>query len=179
MKLLKLAQLADISQIVASVAVVVSLIYVGIQVSDNASAVRSAAANDAAVAMQNWYLEVGGNRQTSDLFINSMRGTGDLSVEDEFQYLMIQHAGFLGLQNSFLLREEGTLDPSIAASITAIILGVKDLPGFDLYWRQRKDYLHPGFVEYVEQLREQKYEGSTDICRATDRSRVPDETTSE
>src|SRR5262245_65704961 len=107
--------MADVSQVVAAVAVVLSLIYVGIQVSDNARAVRSAAANDAAVAMQNWYLEVGSNRQTSDVFINSMRGTGGLSIEDEFQYLMIQHAGFLGLQNSFLLSEEGTLDPSIAA----------------------------------------------------------------
>ena len=170
---LKLAEMADISQIVASVAVVVSLLYVGIQVSDSARAVRSAAANDAAVAMQNWYLEVGSNRQMSDLFINSMRGTGELSVDDEFQYLMIQHAGFLGLQNSFLMSEEGTLDPSIAASITAIILGIKDLPGFDLYWRQRKDYLHPGFVEYVEKLRTQESKGSVDIYRATDRSNVP------
>jgi hypothetical protein len=166
---LKLAEMSDISQIIASVAVVVSLIYVGIQVSDNARAVRSAAANDAAVAMQNWYLAVGSNRQMSDIFIDSMRGTGQLSVEDEFQYLMMQHAGFLALQNSYLLGEEGTLDPSIAASITAIILGVKDLPGFELYWRQRRDYLHPGFVAYVEELRSLESKGSVDIYRAKDR----------
>ena len=170
---LKLAELANVSQIIASVAVVVSLIYVAIQVSDNASAVRSAAANDAAVAMQSWYLEVGSNRQMSDLFINSMRGTSELSVEDEFQYLMMQHAGFLALQNSYLLGEEGTLDPSISASITAIIQGVKDLPGFELYWRQRKDYLHPGFVAYVEGLRSQESKGSVDIYRAKDRPAEP------
>jgi hypothetical protein len=170
---LKLSELADISQIVAAVAVVVSLIYVGIQVSDNARAVRSAAANDAAVAMQNWYLAVGSNRQMSDIFINSMRGTEELSVEDEFQYLMMQHAGFLALQNSYLLSEEGTLDPSLAASITAIIMGVKDLPGFELYWRQRKDYLHPGFVKYVEERRSLESRGSVDIYRAKDRSEEP------
>ena len=169
----KLAEMADISQIVAAVAVVVSLIYVGIQVSDNAKAVRSAAANDAAVAMQNWYLAVGSNRQMSDIFITSMRGTEELSVEDEFQYLMMQHAGFLALQNSYLLSEQGTLDPAIASSITAIILGVKDLPGFALYWRQRKDYLHPGFVEYVEELRTKEAKGSVDIYRAKDRSDGP------
>ena len=169
---LKLAEMADIPQIVASIAVVISLLYVGIQVSDSAKAVRSAAANDAAVAMQNWYLEVGSNRQMSDLFINSMRGTGELSVEDEFQYLMMQHAGFLGLQNSFLMSEEGTLDPSIAASITAIISASRSAR-LRFILAATQGFLHPGFVEYVEKLRTQESKGSVDIYQRTDQSNVP------
>jgi hypothetical protein len=139
---LKLSELAELAEIVAAVAVVISLIYVGIQVSDSTRAVRSAAANDANVAMQNWYLQIGSNRQTSDVWINAIRNTDGLSIEDEFQYLMMTHAAFLGFQNSFLLAEEGALDPSITDAIVTAVLGVKDLPGFNLYWRQRKGYLH-------------------------------------
>lgn len=115
---------------------VVSLIYVGIQVSDSTRAVRSAAANDASVAMQNWYLQVGTSAQTSSLLINTMRGTVELSVEEEYQFLMIMNDIFLAFQNSYLLVKEGTLDPSISESITTVILGVKHLPGFKRYWRQ-------------------------------------------
>ena len=162
---LKLSEIANIAEVVAAVAVVVSLIYVGIQVNDSTRAVRSAASNDANVAMQSWYLEIGGNRQMSDIFINAMRGSADLSIEDEFQYLMMTHAAFLAFQNSYLLTEEGALDPSIGEAITTAIVGVKDLPGFELYWRQRKDYLHAGFAQYVEELREQPTIDTVDIYR--------------
>ena len=42
-----------IGELTGAFAVVVSLIYVGVQVRHSAGAVRSAAANDASVAMQN------------------------------------------------------------------------------------------------------------------------------
>ena len=64
----KLSDIASVAEIVGAIAVILSLIYVGIQVNENASAVRSASANDANTAMQNWYLEVGSSQQTSELF---------------------------------------------------------------------------------------------------------------
>ena len=42
---------AYIAEIVGGIAVIVSLIYVGLQVNDSACAVRSAAASDATMAM--------------------------------------------------------------------------------------------------------------------------------
>ena len=160
---LKLSDYANLAEVVAAMAVVLSLIYVGIQVNDSTRAVRSAAANDASVAMQNWYLQVGTSAQTSALLINTMRGTAELTVEEEYQFLMIMNGIFLAFQNSFLLVKEGTLDPSISESITTVILGVKDLPGFKRYWRQRKNYLHPEFVEHVEKLRTRPTIESVDI----------------
>ena len=58
---LKLSKLASIAEIIGAFAVVISLIYVGVQVNDSASAVRAASTNDANVALQSWYLlaEVG------------------------------------------------------------------------------------------------------------------------
>ena len=52
----KLSEMASIAEIIGAFAVVISLIYVGVQVNDSAGAVRSASANDANVAVQNWYL---------------------------------------------------------------------------------------------------------------------------
>lgn len=66
---LKLSKLAHLAEIIGAVAVVISLIYVGVQVNDSASAVRSAAANDANVALQSWYLQIGSDQQTSELFM--------------------------------------------------------------------------------------------------------------
>lgn len=69
---LNLAEWASVAEIVGAAAVIVSLVYVGYQVNDNTSAIRSAAANDASVAMQSWYLEMGSHREASDLWFNAM-----------------------------------------------------------------------------------------------------------
>lgn len=162
---LKLNEYASIAEIIGAFAVVVSLIYVGQQVNDSASAVRAASANDVNVALQSWYLEIGTNQQTSELFYEALVSEEPLSNEQEFQFLMMLHGAFLAFQNSFLLAEEGTIDAELREAITAAIVGINELPGMRRYWRQRKTYLHSGFADYVDQLMEQDIEITVDIYK--------------
>jgi hypothetical protein len=163
---LRLAEYAHIAEIVGAFAVVISLIYVGAQVNDSASAVRAASANDVNVALQSWYLEIGTNQQTSELFYEALTSEEALSDKEEFQFLMMLHGAFLAFQNSYLQAEEGTIDAELREAITAAIVGIKQLPGMRRYWRQRKSYLHSGFADYVDQLLEQDIEVSVDIYRS-------------
>ena len=162
---IKLSELASIAEIIGAFAVVISLIYVGIQVNDSAGAVRSASANDANVAMQNWYLQIGSNQQTSELFYQALISEEALSNEEEFQFLMMMHAVFLGFQNNYLLAEEGTIDAELRESLTMAISGVRKLPGMKRYWRQRKSYLHSGFAEWAEQIFSRDTDIPVDIYR--------------
>ncbi len=153
---LKLSEWASVAEIVGAAAVIVSLVYVGYQVNDNTSAIRSAAANDASVAMQSWYLEMGSNREASDLWFNAMTSPEPLPTHDEFQFMMMMHAVLLGMQNSYLLSKEGTIDAEFREGITTAIVAVKDLPGMGRYWRQRRDFFHSGFTEYIDELLERE-----------------------
>ena len=112
---LKLAEYANLAEIIGAFAVVISLIYVGAQVNDSASAVRAASANDVNVALQSWYLEIGTDQQTSELFYEALTSEEALSNEEEFQFLMILHGAFLAFQNSYLQAEEGTIDAELRA----------------------------------------------------------------
>ena len=146
----KLSEWASIAEIIGAVAVVVSLLYVGLQVNDNTSAIRSTAANDATVTMQAWYLEMGSNRQASDVWFNAMTSAEPLSTNDEFQFIMSMHSVLLGMQNSFLLSQEGTIDAEFREALTIALVAVKDLPGMERFWRQRRQFFHSDFAEYVE-----------------------------
>ncbi len=172
---LKLAEYASVAEIIGAFAVVISLVYVGMQVNDSASAVRAASANDVNVALQSWYLEIGTNQQTSELFYRALTSEEALSSEEEFQYLMMLHGAFLAFQNSYLLAEEGTIDTELREAITAAIVGIKQLPGMRRYWRQRKSYLHSGFAAYVDQLIEQDIEVTVDIYRTPNVDKEKDE----
>ena len=88
-----------------------------------------------------------------------------LAVEEEFQFLMMFHGIFLAFQNSYWLAEEGTLDPELLEALTAAILGVKDTPGMQRYWRQRRSYLNASFALYVDGLLERETNTSMDIYR--------------
>jgi len=149
---MKLSEWASVAEIIGAIAVIVSLLYVGLQVNDNTSAIRSAAANDASVTMQSWYLEMGSNRQASDMWFNAMTSPTPLDTRDEFQFMMMMHAVLLGMQNSYLLTQEGTLDAEFREAITTAIVAVKDLPGMERYWRQRRSFFHSGFSEYIDGL---------------------------
>ena len=149
---IKLSEWASIAEIVGAVAVVVSLLYVGLQVNDNTSAIRSTAANDATVTMQAWYLEIGSNRQASDMWFNAITSQVPVDTHDEFQFMMMMHSAMMGMQNSFLLSQEGTIDAEFREATTRAIVAVKDLPGMDRYWRQRRTFFHSGFAEYVDGL---------------------------
>ncbi|MGB5629701.1 MAG: hypothetical protein WBM57_10060 [Woeseiaceae bacterium] len=172
---MKLKEWASVAEIIGAFAVVISLIYVGVQVNDSASAVRAASANDVNVALQSWYLEIGTDQQTSALFYRALTSEEALANEEEFQYLMMLHGAFLAFQNSYLLAEEGTIDTELREAITAAIVGIKQLPGMRRYWRQRKSYLHSGFAAYVDQLIEQDIEVTVDIYREPQPESNPDE----
>jgi hypothetical protein len=165
---LSLQDWAYIAEIVGGIAVIVSLIYVGLQVNDSTSAIRSAAASDATTAMQSWYLEMGRNRQASDVWFNAMKSPEALPAHDEFQFLMSMHTAILGMQNSYLLSKEGTLDAEFREAVTTAIVAVKDLPGMKRYWKQRKGFFHTGFAEYVDGLLAREAIETLDIYKKSD-----------
>lgn len=161
----RLSKMASIAEIVGAFAVVISLVYVGLQVNQSVGATRSASVNDANVGLQSWYLEVGSNEQTSALFYRGLMSDVALPAEQEFQFLMIFHGVFLAFQNSYWLAEEGTLNLELLDALTAAVLGVKDTPGMRRYWRQRRSYLNASFAEYVDQLLLRETNTSMDIYR--------------
>jgi hypothetical protein len=162
---LKLSQLASIAEIVGAFAVVFSLIYVGVQVNDSASAVRSASSNDANVAVQNWYLQIGSDEQTSRIFYDALISKEPLSTHDEFQFLMIFQGAFLAFQNSWLIAAEGNIDYELVDALTGAIVLVKDLPGTRRFWRQRRTTFHAGFANYVDGLLDQESTSAMDLYR--------------
>ena len=148
----RLPELAHVAEIVSAVAIVISLLYLGIQVNGSTRAVRSAATNDAATAVQSWYMAIGSSEQTSRLWFHGVTDPDSLSREELFQFVMMTHAVMLGFQNSFNLAEQGALDVEIRESINKTVVSVKDQPGFELYWRLRGPLFGQDFRDYIDEL---------------------------
>jgi hypothetical protein len=81
------------------------------------------------------------------------------------------HSCFLGFQRSFILAREGTLDVALRDSIGTAIHAINRSPGMHLYWRQRKAYFQPEFVEWVEGLLAREPLGDMDAYRHYENSK--------
>jgi hypothetical protein len=131
---------------------VISLIYVGIQVNDSTRAVRSSTANETSAAISSWYAEIGSNPQATRVFLNGVANPESLSREETAQFIYMMHGLQLEYQAAFWLSQEQTLDVELQESLTNTIAGVRDQPGFKMYWAQRRDLFEPGFRTYVDDL---------------------------
>jgi hypothetical protein len=163
-----LEQLANIAEVVGMLVVAITLIFFTLQMRQGTRATRSATASESTSTVVAWYQQIGNNEQSSALFYDALADPEAQSPEKWFQFVCLTHGSFLAFQNAFYLRREGTLDDRITHSITEVVVGVKDQPGFRLYWRQRKGIFYPEFQEYVETIMSSDRRVSEGVFKAVD-----------
>jgi hypothetical protein len=165
---MKLEKWALIAEIVGAFAIVISLVFVGVQLQANTSATRSATASAASAATSTWYTAMGTSAQASALFFNFMNDPESLTPEERLQAVFSVHGVLVNFQTSFILANEGTLDDQIKDTILEAIVVVKDKPGFKYYWEQRGAFFYVEFQEYVERLTNVERTTSNDIFNYRD-----------
>ena len=105
-----LEQIALIVEIIGGITIIISLLFVGLQLKESAKATRSATAATTVSELTTWYSNLGNSEQGSFVFWNFMTKPDSLTPEKRFQAIVNIHGIMLTWQNSFYLVKEGTLD---------------------------------------------------------------------
>ena len=147
-----LEQIALIVEIIGGIVIIISLLFVGLQLKESAKATRSATAVTTVSELTSWYSNLGNSEQGSYVFWNFMTNPDSITPVERFQAIMNLHGILLTWQNSYYLVKEGTLDKRVQESLLEIINGVKNNPGFQIFWKSRKAIFLKEFQEYVEEI---------------------------
>ena len=148
----KLEKIALITEIFGGVAILISLLFVGIQLKENTKATRSSTATATIGTMTDWYVTMGTNAEASKSFWRFLADPESMTKEEQLQHIYNLHGLLLTFQNSYYLSLEGTLDKRIPESLNQVIVGVKDQPGFHLYWNARKSIFFKEYRDYVDKI---------------------------
>lgn len=148
----KLKKIALLVELLGGIAILISLVFVGIQLKENTKATRSSTATATIDTMTNWYVVMGTNGEASASFYRFLEDPESMTKEERLQHIFNFHGLFLAFQNSYYLSLEGTLDKRIPKSLNQVIYGVKDQPGFKLYWKSRKSIFFEEYRDYVDDL---------------------------
>ncbi len=153
-------------EVVGVVAVVLSLIFVGLEVNESTRATRSATAADTTAIVAEWYMSLGSDLEFISAHRRFVNDPQSVTPDEQFQVVMNLHALMLILQSSFYLEEEGTLSPQIHRSMTN---AMTSQPGVRYYWEQRKPiFVNENFIAFIEQLLTDGYTHSKDFYQSPD-----------
>ncbi len=151
MKILKLEQIYFIGQTIAAIAVVASLIYVGIQVNQNTTATQIASAQAYAAAENEIVGLINVSPNLADVLHQGANGLSELKGGDLIRFMAFNDSVFISFQSFHLQWKTGALNEILYETYKHAIIDLLQQKGQQDWWALRRHWFSPEFQDYVEQ----------------------------
>ncbi len=146
-----LDQLANVAEIIAAALVVVSLWFVVVQLRQNTHALRSASAQSVSGFYSESFLRLAENEPLMQVWIRGGNEPAELKGIDRGKYISIWNAAMWNWQNLYYQQRHKAIEPGIWQSHMRLLATLTSLPGFKVYWAERKAIFSDEFQNFVEQ----------------------------
>ncbi len=140
-----------IGELLAAVGVIVSLVYLGIQIRQNTASLRSSTQQQLTQFSAQLNVALGVTPGAADVYQRGLLAPEELTGPEKAQLGQLLHAIPRILENAFLQHAAGALDDEMWLVYVAGIATVFTSPGGRQWWKSRSLALHSGFREFVEQ----------------------------
>jgi hypothetical protein len=147
-----LEQIFQVSQIAAALGVIASLIFVGLQVRDNAKAVRSAAAQAVQDNYSHFFTALASNPSALATHLKGLTDLHSLTDVEMAQFVAISMAYLSNAQNAFHQWNEGHLADELWSCWEALTMNLVKTPGGAAFWRERSYIFGPQFQREVKSI---------------------------
>ena len=141
-----------IGEVIGAAAVVISLIYVSIQVRSGTRALQTTPRDSGFKSVQEWNLAVMADPKLGWIF---QSGSGDfegLGEDERARYLHLMFSFFKVFENIYLHSLDGVVPPEIWEPNRTMLTVYAASPGGRKYWEERKAAYDPRFNEVMEGL---------------------------
>lgn len=145
-----LTQWAQVAEIVAAVAVVASLVYVGREVRSNTAAVRGAAMQEIATTDAHALMTIAADSALSEIIRVGYQNPDRLSRGDAFRFQIFLRQFWLSFQNIYQQAGLDLIDHGVWESYLSVICGMWNHPGVRRTWPEHREVLAPDYVAIVE-----------------------------
>jgi hypothetical protein len=156
--MLLLDALGNIGDFVGGIGVVVTLIYLAVQIRQNnrqlemnTTATQAAAYQAELAQSRSWNMELVRDRKMAEwIFLDSTEG---LDAIDKFRVEVQWLENFRGKQHLFIQAQDGLIRPELMRTHDSALLGMFANPVVRDFWTRRSDQFVPEFIQHVATLR--------------------------
>ncbi len=147
---LKLSEMASIAEIIGAFAIVISLVYVGVQLTQNTKGIRAQSYYNVLSGKNALYRELAANEELFSILVQGMVADPPLtSVMDGARTHLILYAFMNEFETSYLLYKADAVEEEIWLRDKAQMAGMIGFPGMINWWSLAKQYFHKDFVAEV------------------------------
>ena len=154
-----LANLANLGEFLGGIAVIVSLIYLALQIRQNTKTIRGSTLQQNTDFWGDLFLRLA-QPDLANVYSTGMKGSADISPITFTQFNCLARSMFLGFENQYFQYRNGILDPESYLGYERIIAAqILAFRGFRIYWEQNRSYYSPSFVSHIDNIIERTPEG--------------------
>ena len=153
MKKFALSEWANIAEIFASLVLVVTLIYVGLEVERNTKATQSASWQGIIDKMNDLDAIEASDPEFSQVIMNSEMSPENMTEHQMWRFSRMAQARLGQLEFAYLALNEGTIGDYHWGAVEGYIQHMICLPGYRAFWVANGETIyHPDFVELVSNM---------------------------
>jgi hypothetical protein len=156
-----LSDLASIGSLISGLAVLVSLLYLGIQTRQNVRHSQALIQQGRPARIADTALRIAELRE-SDAMDKCFGGSPDVTDKDVARFLNICRAVYVSAEDSYFQHKQGLLDEIAFASFEHSVRAGMGAPGMAAGWILTRDMYEPEFRDYLDKLHGQDMHAPAD-----------------
>ena len=147
---MNIESMANYADVIAGIAVIVSLIYVGVQIRRNTKSSLSQTNQAAHESMANVSLEVAKNQDLAVFFRRGLIAFDQLTDDEEFQFLLLMVTVFRRFENIFYQHNKGLLEDDLWEGYKQSNLIYFFTDGGQAFWKQRQHTFSENYRNFLD-----------------------------
>lgn len=150
MKSLKLADWANIAEIVAAVVIVISLAYVGLEINQNTKALQNESHRSTLEMMNSGQNILATDEEFHRIYISGLESPADLNDAEWSRFVQFMLPRIGAWEYLFLAKQEGSVSPGAWAAFDPYFREMICMPGLVKFIGLYESSYAPDFVAYVK-----------------------------
>jgi hypothetical protein len=148
---MSLEDLGNIGEFVAAVGVIISLIYLAVQIRQNTASIRTSTQHQLGSVFANANVIMGSSPDAGWIFLRGLRDPDELTEEEVFRFATLFQAASRLYENVFYQRQAGALDDPAWFGWVQSMKATFSGPGARAWWKARRFMFHSEFCQFMEE----------------------------
>lgn len=148
-----IAELGNLGEFVSSIAVLISLIYLAIQVKSSTEAARMSTYQSVVSDFGALNRSMASTPDLSILFVNAMEDFGKLSADEKARVSQLFFVAFHYFENMYYQNQKGYLEDDVWLGWKRLMLTYHSRPGFQSWWALRHEVYSQSFVDFLQRAK--------------------------
>ncbi|MEX0289750.1 MAG: hypothetical protein AB3N63_03535 [Puniceicoccaceae bacterium] len=144
--------LSTSAEIIGSLAVVISVIYLAIQIRLGAKTLRTTMRDNAFQSLQEWNYAVAGDPDLPSIISRGSKDLDSLNPKERARFIHIMFSFFKVWERLYLHYLEGSVDETVWTRNKLFLASYLHQPGSRYYWDNRKAAYDPRFQEEADKM---------------------------